>query len=207
MESISAFDIIKVGIGPSSSHTMGPWRAAEQFVRVLEQKNILIKTQQIKVELFGSLAKTGHGHGTDIAVLLGLDGEDYTKIDTNLVDAKVERIKTEHTIHLLGLRQIPFFYDDDLIFHFQESLPFHPNGLRFTAWLEKHVPYAPIDQYRHNDTGEDNADSHIRRQLFGREVVVAITEGALDFGPWEQIFYGEFDGERKKRVLVKIIGQ
>ncbi len=136
MESISAFDIIKVGIGPSSSHTMGPWRAAEQFVRVLEQKNILIKTQQIKVELFGSLAKTGHGHGTDIAVLLGLDGEDYTKIDTNLVDTKVARIKMEHTIHLLGLRQIPFFYDDDLIFHFQESLPFHPNGLRFTAWLE-----------------------------------------------------------------------
>ncbi len=77
----------------------------------------------------------------------------------------------------------------------------------FTAWLEKHVPYAPTAQYRHNDTGEDNADSHIRRQLFGREVVVAITEGALDFGPWEQIFYGEFDGKRKKRVLVKIIGE
>ncbi len=77
----------------------------------------------------------------------------------------------------------------------------------FTAWLEKHVPYGPTDQYRHNDTGEDNADSHIRRQLFGREVVVAITKGELDFGTWEQIFYGEFDGCRKKRVLVKIIGE
>jgi secondary thiamine-phosphate synthase enzyme len=77
----------------------------------------------------------------------------------------------------------------------------------FTTWLEKYVPYSPTEQYRHNDTGEDNADSHIRRQLFGREVVVAITDGQLDFGTWEQIFYGEFDGRRKKRVLVKIIGQ
>jgi len=77
----------------------------------------------------------------------------------------------------------------------------------FRTFLERLVPYGPIDQYRHNDTGEDNADAHLRRQLFGREVVVAITEGALDFGPWEQIFYGEFDGRRRKRVLVKIIGE
>ncbi|HEY8279676.1 MAG TPA: secondary thiamine-phosphate synthase enzyme YjbQ [Bdellovibrionota bacterium] len=76
----------------------------------------------------------------------------------------------------------------------------------FEAFLEKIVPHAPIDQYRHNDTGEDNADAHIKRQLFGRETVVAVTGGELDFGPWEQIFYGEFDGRRKKRVLVKIIG-
>ena len=75
------------------------------------------------------------------------------------------------------------------------------------AFLEKLVPHAPIAQYRHNDTGEDNADAHLKRQLYGREVVVAITKGELDFGPWEQIFYGEFDGNRKKRVLVKIIGQ
>jgi secondary thiamine-phosphate synthase enzyme len=76
----------------------------------------------------------------------------------------------------------------------------------FQKFLDKLVPYEPIDQYRHNDTGEDNADSHIKRQLFGREVVVAVTNGELDFGPWEQIFYGEFDGGRRKRVLVKIIG-
>jgi len=74
-------------------------------------------------------------------------------------------------------------------------------------WLEKFVPHAPTDQYRHNDTGEDNADAHLKRQLYGREVVVAVTEGKLDFGPWEQIFYGEFDGRRRKRVLVKIIGE
>ncbi len=77
----------------------------------------------------------------------------------------------------------------------------------YDKWLEKLAPHAPINQYRHNDTGEDNADAHLKRQIMGREVVVAITKGKLDFGPWEQIFYGEFDGMRKKRVLIKIIGE
>jgi len=77
----------------------------------------------------------------------------------------------------------------------------------YEAFLERLAPHAPTDQYRHNDTGEDNADAHIKRQVMGREVVVAITEGRLDFGTWEQIFYGEFDGKRPKRVLVKIIGE
>jgi len=76
----------------------------------------------------------------------------------------------------------------------------------FKRFLDKLCPYEPTSQWRHNDTGEDNADAHLKRQLFGREVVVAITAGKLDFGPWEQIFYGEFDGRRRKRVLVKIIG-
>ncbi len=77
----------------------------------------------------------------------------------------------------------------------------------FERWLEGLAPHAPIHQYRHNDTGEDNADAHLKRTVMGREVVVAVTGGQLDFGPWEQIFYGEFDGNRKKRVLVKIIGE
>jgi secondary thiamine-phosphate synthase enzyme len=77
----------------------------------------------------------------------------------------------------------------------------------FEAWLEKLAPHEPLDQYRHNDTGEDNADAHLKRQVMGREVVVAVSDGRLDFGPWEQIFYGEFDGKRKKRVLIKIIGE
>ncbi len=77
----------------------------------------------------------------------------------------------------------------------------------YEEWLEKLAPHEPISQYRHNNTGEDNGDAHLKRQVMGREVVVAITEGKLDFGPWEQIFYGEFDGRRKKRVLVKIIGE
>ncbi len=77
----------------------------------------------------------------------------------------------------------------------------------YKIWLEKLAPHEPIGQYRHNNTGEDNADAHLKRQVMGREVVVAITDGRLDFGPWEQIFYGEFDGRRRKRVLVKIIGE
>lgn len=76
----------------------------------------------------------------------------------------------------------------------------------YERWLEKLAPHAPTTQYQHNRTGEDNADAHLKRQVMGREVVVAITNGKLDFGPWEQIFYGEFDGNRRKRVLVKIIG-
>ncbi len=77
----------------------------------------------------------------------------------------------------------------------------------YEEWLEKLAPHEPISQYRHNNTGEDNGDAHLKRQVMGREVVVAITGSKLDFGPWEQIFYGEFDGRRKKRVLVKIIGE
>ena len=77
----------------------------------------------------------------------------------------------------------------------------------YDVWLEKLAPHAPTSQYHHNRTGEDNADAHMKRQIMGREVVVAITKGELDFGPWEQIFYGEFDGRRRKRVLVKIIGE
>jgi secondary thiamine-phosphate synthase enzyme len=85
----------------------------------------------------------------------------------------------------------------------------HESGLLedWERWLEKLAPEKPHSQYRHNDTGEDNADAHLKRTIMGREVVVAITDGKLDFGPWEQIFYGEFDGMRRKRVLVKIIGE
>lgn len=77
----------------------------------------------------------------------------------------------------------------------------------YEEWLEELAPHAPVSQYQHNRTGEDNADAHLKRQVMGREVVVAVTKGRLDFGPWEQIFYGEFDGRRRKRVLVKIIGE
>ena len=77
----------------------------------------------------------------------------------------------------------------------------------YEKWLEQLAPHEPVDQYEHNRTGEDNADAHLKRQIMGREVVIAITKGKLDFGPWEQIFYGEFDGRRSKRVLVKLIGE
>jgi secondary thiamine-phosphate synthase enzyme len=77
----------------------------------------------------------------------------------------------------------------------------------YDKWLETLAPHTPVSQYRHNDSGEDNADAHMKRQIMGREVVVAVTDGELDFGPWEQIFYGEFDGRRPKRILIKIIGE
>jgi secondary thiamine-phosphate synthase enzyme len=77
----------------------------------------------------------------------------------------------------------------------------------YDRWLEKLAPHEPTSQYKHNQTGEDNADAHLKRQIMGREVVIAITDGKLDFGPWEQIFYGEFDGRRRKRILIKIIGE
>ena len=77
----------------------------------------------------------------------------------------------------------------------------------YEKWLEELAPHEPVDQYEHNKTGEDNADAHLKRQVMGREVVIAITNGQLDFGPWEQIFYGEFDGRRQKRILVKLIGE
>jgi len=77
----------------------------------------------------------------------------------------------------------------------------------YDKWLEKLAPHEPVHQYRHNDTGEDNADAHMKRQIMGREVLVAITDGRLDFGPWEQIFYREFDGRSRKRVLIKIMGE
>jgi secondary thiamine-phosphate synthase enzyme len=83
----------------------------------------------------------------------------------------------------------------------------HGLHLDYDRWLEKLAPHEPVSGYQHNQTGEDNADAHLKRQVMGREVVVAITEGRLDFGPWEQIFYGEFDGGRRKRVLIKIIGE
>ena len=85
----------------------------------------------------------------------------------------------------------------------------HESGLinDFKRWLEKYGPHAPISQYEHNRTGEDNGDAHIKRQIFGREVVVAVTNGELDFGTWERIYYGEFDGDRRKHILIKIIGE
>ncbi len=89
-----------------------------------------------------------------------------------------------------------FINDDELGLHHD-----------YQTWLEKLAPHEPVSSYRHNRTGEDNADAHMKRQVMGREVVVAVTNAKLDFGPWEQIFYGEFDGRRKKRVLVKIIGE
>ncbi|MCF0070881.1 L-serine ammonia-lyase [Dyadobacter sp. CY261] len=132
-ERISVFDIFKIGIGPSSSHTLGPWRAAQQFLGVVKERGLLGSVNNVTVKLYGSLAKTGRGHGTDIAVILGLSGYDPVTIETSSMDRILADIAASETIHLHGEMQIRFNPKTDVVFHKTESLPFHPNGLTFTA--------------------------------------------------------------------------
>jgi len=134
-EQISIFDIFKIGVGPSSSHTLGPWRAAQQFIATLTQSGQLAQVEQVKILLYGSLAKTGKGHGTDIAILLGMSGADPVTFDVNAIDSTIENIKLQQQLQLNGHHKIHFGFNDDLIFLFQESLPFHPNAVTFQAFL------------------------------------------------------------------------
>jgi L-serine dehydratase len=133
MQHISVFDMMKIGIGPSSSHTMGPWRAAQRFLEERKSDGTFDEIRSIQIELFGSLAKTGWGHGIDIAIMMGLRGEDPATCDTSLIDAKVEQIRAEKAIWLLQEKLISFDPTADLIFHFDQALPYHPNGMCFTA--------------------------------------------------------------------------
>ena len=131
---ISVFDLLKIGIGPSSSHTVGPMRAALRFATGLAESGQLPQTARIQAELYGSLGATGRGHGSDKAVLLGLQGEAPDQVDTATVPAKLEAIRATHSLNLLGRHQIAFTEADDLLFHKRASLPYHPNGMRFTAF-------------------------------------------------------------------------
>lgn len=134
-EQISVFDMFKIGIGPSSSHTLGPWRAAQRFVQKLESTSDIHAVEQVNILLYGSLAKTGVGHGTDIAVLLGLSGDDPVTFDVNQVMPKVDRIKNENLLSLGGIHSVEFNYREHLLFLFDQSLPFHPNAVTFQAFL------------------------------------------------------------------------
>ena len=134
-EQISVFDMFKIGIGPSSSHTLGPWRAAQQFVSSLETSGAISKVIQVKILLYGSLAKTGKGHGTDIAILLGLSGDDPVTFEVDLVTPKVEGIKAHQLLTLAGYKEVSFAFNNDLLFLFNESLPYHPNAVTFQAFL------------------------------------------------------------------------
>jgi L-serine dehydratase len=134
-EQISVFDMFKVGIGPSSSHTLGPWRAAQQFVRLLENSGSFSWVNEVKVLLYGSLAKTGHGHGTDIAVLLGLSGFDPVTFPVDKIEEEINGIKSGHILILGGKKEVPFDTENDLLFLYNESLPFHPNAVTFQALL------------------------------------------------------------------------
>ena len=134
-ENISVLDIFKIGVGPSSSHTLGPWRAAEQFVQYLERNQLIDQIDKVQVLLYGSLAKTGVGHGTDIAVQLGLCGEDPVTIDVGSVNLRIKQVAENKEIFLGGKKRLPFDPVFDIVFFKDLSLQFHPNGLTFMAQL------------------------------------------------------------------------
>ena len=134
-EAISVFDMFKIGIGPSSSHTLGPWRASQLFLASLKQKEILSEVVSIEILLYGSLAKTGKGHGTDIAVQLGLSGDDPVTFDVNRISEKINQIKEDKKLFLNGTHEIDFDPSQDIEFLKNESLPYHPNALTFIAVL------------------------------------------------------------------------
>ena len=140
-EAISVFDIFKIGIGPSSSHTLGPWRSAQLFLQTLQNKNILQNVISLEILLYGSLAKTGKGHGTDIAIQLGLSGDDPVTFDVSLVSEKINNIKTSQKLVLGDVHEIEFDPSQDIEFLKNESLPYHPNALTFIAVLnnEDHI--------------------------------------------------------------------
>lgn len=161
MERISVFDIFKIGIGPSSSHTMGPWRAAQRFLRDIR----LHDAQSVQVELYGSLAKTGKGHGTDLAVLLGLNGDDPVTIPVEAVQTNLQHIRDTRTIHLGGQRTLPLDPDRDVIFHYDQTLPYHANGLIFRAFYpdgtgESHTYYSVGGGFVVKE-GEEDAVSNV----------------------------------------------
>lgn len=131
---ISVFDLFKIGIGPSSSHTVGPMRAARQFISRLEKDGLLDATVRVNAEMFGSLGATGKGHGTDVAVLLGLQGEQPDLVDTDAVDGMLAAIREQRKLKLLGKREIDFVEGEHLVLHKKKTLPYHPNGMIFEAF-------------------------------------------------------------------------
>ena len=139
-ECISVFDMLKIGIGPSSSHTLGPWRAAERFLSELRENELLAKTEKIQVDLYGSLSLTGKGHATDLAILLGLSGQDPETIPVDSISKITAQIHTDKVIHLGNEKTIPFFPEIEIIFN-KNFLGFHSNGLQFTAFLGTKKPF------------------------------------------------------------------
>lgn len=137
---LSVFDLFSVGIGPSSSHTVGPMRAARMFARRLKNEGLLVHTASVRAELYGSLGATGHGHGTPKAVLLGLEGESPRTVDVEGADARVEEIRASGRISLLGVHEIPFDADEQLVLHRRKALPYHANGMTVLAYDRDGAP-------------------------------------------------------------------
>ncbi|MEM0542136.1 L-serine ammonia-lyase [Flavobacterium sp. j3] len=139
-ECISVFDMLKIGVGPSSSHTLGPWRAAERFLSELKLENILKSTTRVKVDLYGSLSLTGKGHATDLAVMLGLAGQDPEYIPIVNIASIIKEIEDKNEINLGNEIVIPFYFLQDIVFN-KNFLPFHANGIKFTAFLDDNSEY------------------------------------------------------------------
>ena len=161
---VSAFDIFKIGIGPSSSHTVGPMRAAARFAeRWLEEKGVLDRVAQVRAELYGSLAMTGRGHGTDKAVILGFEGEHPDTVDPDQIPEILKRVRATRRIRVLGRHEIDFDEKRDLVFNKRQKLPFHTNGMRFTAYDADGHELATRDYYsvgggfvvNHDEAAED----------------------------------------------------
>mgnify|MGYP000909949593 FL=1 len=138
MEYVSVFEMLKIGVGPSSSHTLGPWRAAEAFLKELRQRQILEKVQHVRVDLYGSLSLTGKGHATDLAAMLGLSGTDPEYIPVDSISTIINQIGKDKKLHLAGERFIDFDPATDVVFN-KKFLPFHANGITFTATGEQFV--------------------------------------------------------------------
>ena len=139
-ECISVFDMLKIGVGPSSSHTLGPWRAAERFLEELRNENLLQKVKRVEIHLYGSLSLTGKGHATDLAVMLGLSGQDPEYIPIENIDSIIKTIQSKSEINLGNERAIPFHYLQDIVFN-KNFLAYHANGLTFTAHLLDNTEY------------------------------------------------------------------
>ena len=159
---ISVFDLFSIGIGPSSSHTVGPMRAAQQFASKLADDGLLAQVARVKTDLYGSLGATGKGHGSDKAVMLGLEGEVPESVDTDSVDARMETIRSGKQLNLFGVQAVRFNEKKDLVMHRRESLPFHSNGMTFRAF--------------------DSSDTEIRKATFysvgGGFIIDESAEGA-----------------------------
>lgn len=139
MECISVFDMLKIGVGPSSSHTLGPWRAAERWIKELKANDTFTKVEKITIDLYGSLSLTGKGHATDYAVMLGLTGADPETIPTDSIESTVIAIKNTHTLHFNNEFLIDFYPETDIVFN-RKFLPYHSNGMKFTALINgRHV--------------------------------------------------------------------
>ena len=206
MNRISVFDIFKIGIGPSSSHTMGPWRAAQRFAGEINPEQVMA----VRIDLFGSLAKTGKGHGTDLAVLLGLNGDDPVTIPVEAVYPTIDRIRATRKIHLGGRHTIAFDPDTDIVFHFDESLPYHANGLRFTAFLHNdegvsHTYYSVGGGFVVKEGEEDVvSDVHLPHPIdVGRDLDHWCTTGGKAI--WEVVWNNELTWRSPEQVRAELM--